>query len=68
MFGEIENGRFLSKTHIFHIYYVNSDVTDTCTDELLVLLNTPLQTFSCIYSEIMFYFSFHQKSMKEEFE
>ena len=33
VFGEIENSLFLFNTHLLCIY-VNSDVTDTCTDEL----------------------------------
>ena len=40
--------------------YMNSGLTDTFTFELLVLLNALLETFSCVYSEIMlllFHFS-----------
>ena len=46
---------------------MNSDVTDTFTYELwfLVLLNALLETFSCVYSEIMSsIISFFQKLIK----
>ena len=49
----------------FLYVYANSDVTDTFTFELLNLLNALLETFSCIYSEIMFsIISFFQKLIK----
>ena len=44
---------------------MNSDVTDTVTYELWFLLNAFIETFSCVYSEILFTtISFFQKINK----
>ena len=50
MFGEIENSRFFSLTRIFYTFIW----TVIIYLRTLVVLNAILETFPCVYSEMIF--------------